>query len=239
MSVRTGPYKEIRASETPKTSTQACTAFTARGNAISLRVKTTTGGCGDITITAERAVDGSTYSTVLDRDSSWSYTFTEANTAGDYVVQLPLIVAPGESIRLSYVADTGAGTIQIWASSWDTAATYLAGDLGDLVADFASIKASLDIMDDREPATSSTVINPTNSSDRTAAALTSGSVYEFAATEDCWCCFCGSGGSAAAEADVFLPAGTPRRWKVPAATDNYFAAIRDTVDGYVSITELS
>ncbi len=58
-SLRTGPFAEIYAATAiPGTTVVAMDAFMAQGNSVALQIKTTTGGCVSLTITAEASIDG-------------------------------------------------------------------------------------------------------------------------------------------------------------------------------------
>jgi hypothetical protein len=147
MSVLTGPHTEIYADTTiPGTSAVAMTAFKAHGNSVKLRIKTTTGGCGSLTFTAEESVNGTDYCSVIDRDSAWSFATTLPTTAGDYVFDLEgLDCVPGVYYRLSYQAATAAGKLQVYALNWENPkGGGISVSVPDVVVDVGNIDVNIE-----------------------------------------------------------------------------------------------
>jgi hypothetical protein len=163
MSKRTGPFKTIYADTTiPGTAAVAMTAFTAQGNTLVLEVKTTTGGCGSLTFTAERSIDGgTTYGDVIDRDSVWSFAVTTVTTAGTYIIPIPLPMAIGDLIRLSYTAATASGKVQVRMLNYEDPSGSTDIDVGDIVADLDNVKIVYKNKPLNDPATGSAAISKT------------------------------------------------------------------------------
>lgn len=145
MGILTGPSGAMYALTTiPGTAAVAMTAFKAKGNSLELSVTTDTGGVGSLTFTAEASQDGgTTYGDVIDRDSVWSMSVTEPDTAGTYVFPLEgLSLTQGDWYRISYTAATASGKLAVNYVCWDNPARSLDISVGDVVVDMDDVSTN-------------------------------------------------------------------------------------------------
>ncbi len=153
MSVRTGPLEEIKtAGAIAGTTVTAMSSFKVMGNSCKLLITTGDGGgCGSLSFTAEISTgDDTTYHDVIDTNSLWSQTCTTPDTAGLYVLDLEgLNLVPGDTCRLSFQAGTAAGTLGVWAHTWENPrGGGISVSAPDVVVNLEAIEVATELLDD-------------------------------------------------------------------------------------------